>query len=206
MIVVKASISLSPAGRCRRNAGHLARSIAGYRHGAALVALRDAGALGRSVMSTPNQPLPQDRMSDQGHYLEDLQPGMTASLGKTVTDADLVLFAGVSGDTNPVHLDEEFAQGTMFKGRIAHGMLIAGVISAVLGTRLPGPGAIYVSQSMKFLAPVRVGDTLKASVTVRTVDHERRRVILDTECRVRDTKVLVGEATLMVQRRPREAA
>lgn len=141
-------------------------------------------------------------MSDQGYYLEDLYPGMSAGFGKTVTDADLVLFAGVSGDTNPVHLDEEFASRTMFKGRIAHGMLIAGVISAVLGTRLPGPGAIYVSQSMKFLAPVRIGDTLKASVTVRAIDHERRRVTLDTECRVRETKVVVGEAVLMVQRRP----
>ncbi|WP_027135234.1 MaoC family dehydratase [Geminicoccus roseus] len=141
-------------------------------------------------------------MSEQGYYLEDLQPGMSAAFGKTVTDADLILFAGVSGDTNPVHLDEEFAAQTIFKGRIAHGMLIAGVISAVLGTRLPGPGAIYVSQSMKFLAPVRVGDTLKASVTVRAVDYERRRVTLDTECRVRETKVVVGEAVLMVQRRP----
>jgi 3-hydroxybutyryl-CoA dehydratase len=141
-------------------------------------------------------------MSDQGYYLEDLQPGMTASFGKTVTDADLILFAGVSGDTNPVHLDEEFASRTMFKGRIAHGMLIAGVISAVLGTRLPGPGAIYVSQSMKFLAPVRIGDTLRASVTVREVDYGRRRVALDTECRVRETVVVAGEAVLMVQRRP----
>lgn len=141
-------------------------------------------------------------MSDQGYYLEDLQPGMTASFGKTVTDADLILFAGVSGDTNPVHLDEEFASRTMFKGRIAHGMLIAGVISAVLGTRLPGPGAIYVSQSMKFLAPVRIGDTLRAAVTIREVDYNRRRVTLDTECRVRDTVVVAGEAVLMVQRRP----
>jgi 3-hydroxybutyryl-CoA dehydratase len=141
-------------------------------------------------------------MSDHGYYLEDLEPGMTASFGKTLTDADLILFAGVSGDTNPVHLDEEFASRTIFKGRIAHGMLIAGVISAVLGTRLPGPGAIYVSQSMKFLAPVRIGDTLRASVTVREVDHGRRRVTLDTECRVRETTVVAGEAILMVQRRP----
>lgn len=141
-------------------------------------------------------------MSDHGHYLEDLHPGMTASFGKTLTDADLILFAGVSGDTNPVHLDEEFASQTIFKGRIAHGMLIAGVISAVLGTRLPGPGAIYVSQSMKFLAPVRIGDTLRASVTVREVDHGRRRVTLDTSCRVRETTVVAGEAVLMVQRRP----
>ena len=141
-------------------------------------------------------------MADQGYFLEDLEPGMTASFGKTVTDADLVLFAGISGDTNPVHMDEEFAASTIFKGRIAHGMLIAGVISAVLGTRLPGPGAIYVSQSMKFLAPVRIGDTLKAAVTVRSIDPERRRVTLDTECLVRATKVVMGEAVLMVPRRP----
>ena len=92
-----------------------------------------------------------------GYDIEDLTAGMHATFAKTVTDADIVLFAGISGDTNPVHLDAEAAAGTLFKERIAHGMLSAGFISAVLGTRLPGPGCIYLSQSLKFLAPVPSG-------------------------------------------------
>ena len=97
-----------------------------------------------------------------GYYLEDLELGMTAIYAKTVTEADVVLFAGISGDINPVHLDNEFAKGTMFKGRIAHGMLTASFISTVLGTNLPGPGCIYVSQNLKFRAPVRIGDTVRS--------------------------------------------
>jgi 3-hydroxybutyryl-CoA dehydratase len=95
-----------------------------------------------------------------GYFLEDLQPGMTASYARTVTEADVILFAGVSGDQNPVHLNQEFAEGTRFKGRIAHGMLTASFISTVLGNKLPGPGCIYVSQNLKFKAPVRAGDTV----------------------------------------------
>src|SRR3546814_18729335 len=94
-----------------------------------------------------------------GWFFEDLEVGTSASFSKTVTDADIVLFAGVSGDTNPVHLDEEYASGTMFKGRIAHGMLTAAFLSAVLGARMPGPGAVFLSQSMRFRAPERVGVT-----------------------------------------------
>lgn len=137
-----------------------------------------------------------------GYYIEDLQPGMVASFGKTITDADILMFAGVSGDTNPVHLDQEFAESTMFKGRIAHGMLSASLISTVLGTRLPGPGCVYLSQTLKFLAPVRTGDTLRAHVTVTQVDTERRRVTLETTCMVGETKVVAGEAVIMVPRRP----
>lgn len=137
-----------------------------------------------------------------GYYIEDLQPGMVASFGKTITDADILMFAGVSGDTNPVHLDQEFAENTMFKGRIAHGMLSASLISTVLGTRLPGPGCVYLSQTLKFLAPVRTGDTLRAHVTVTQVDTERRRVTLETTCMVGETKVVAGEAVIMVPRRP----
>lgn len=137
-----------------------------------------------------------------GYYIEDLQPGMDASFGKTITDADILMFAGVSGDTNPVHLDQEFAESTMFKGRIAHGMLSASLISTVLGTRLPGPGCVYLSQTLKFLAPVRTGDTLRAHVTVTQVDTERRRVTLETTCMVGETKVVAGEAVIMVPRRP----
>ena len=98
-----------------------------------------------------------------GYYLEDLAPGMTALYAKTVTDADVVLFAGISGDVNPVHLNQEFADRTMFRGRIAHGMLTASFISTVIGTKLPGPGCIYVSQNLKFKAPVRVNVTRRGS-------------------------------------------
>jgi 3-hydroxybutyryl-CoA dehydratase len=136
-----------------------------------------------------------------GYYLEDLSVGMTSIFAKTVTEADIVAFAGVSGDTNPVHLDAEFAQKTMFKERIAHGMLAASFVSTVLGTRLPGPGCIYLSQSLKFLAPVRIGETVTARVTVRDLNESRRRVILDTVCSVAETVVISGEAMMMVNRR-----
>lgn len=141
-------------------------------------------------------------MEDQhGYYLEDLAPGMSARYAKTVTDADIVLFAGVSGDTNPVHLDQSFAEQTQFKGRIAHGMLSASFISTVLGTRLPGPGAIYLSQSLRFLAPVKAGDTVVAKVTVTEIDQAKRRVSIDTVCSVEGKPVIEGEALVMVTRR-----
>ena len=101
-----------------------------------------------------------------GYYFEDLATGMSEVFSKTITEADLLMFAGVSGDTNPIHLDEDFASRTMFESRIAHGMLTASLVSTVLGTRLPGPGAIYVSQSIRFLAPVRIGDTVIARAAV----------------------------------------
>jgi 3-hydroxybutyryl-CoA dehydratase len=141
-------------------------------------------------------------MSLDGYSIEDLEPGMTATFGKTITDADILMFAGISGDTNPVHLNEEFAAGTPFHGRIAHGMLTASLISTVLGTKLPGPGCIYVSQTMRFLAPVRSGDTVRAEVTLRTVDREKKRAIFDTACKVLGKNVLEGEAVLFVPRRP----
>jgi len=137
-----------------------------------------------------------------GYYLEDLEVGMAATFAKTVTDADVILFAGISGDSNPVHMDHEFAKDTMFKGRIAHGMLTASFISTVLGTRLPGPGCVYISQNLKFRAPVRIGDTVRTRVTVTSVDRERGRVALETICKVGDTEVISGEAVLLVQRRP----
>jgi 3-hydroxybutyryl-CoA dehydratase len=136
-----------------------------------------------------------------GYYLEDLKEGMSASFGKTVTDADVMMFAGVSGDTNPVHLNNDFASKTMFKGRIAHGMFGAGLISAVLGTKLPGPGCIYVNQNLKFKAPVRIGDTLIARVTVKAINPERKLVTLDTVCTVSEKPVIEGEATVMVPAR-----
>jgi 3-hydroxybutyryl-CoA dehydratase len=137
-----------------------------------------------------------------GLYFDDLAVGQTASYAKTVTEADIVLFAGISGDTNPIHIDQTYAETTPFKGRIAHGMLSVGFISAVLGTRLPGPGAIYVSQNLRFKAPVRIGDTVTAQVTVTELVPERRRVTLETVCRVGETVVIDGEASLMVPARP----
>lgn len=145
-------------------------------------------------------------MSLDGYFIEDLNEGMTAVFGKTITDADILMFAGVSGDTNPVHLNEEFAAGTAFQGRIAHGMLTASLISTVLGTKLPGPGCVYLSQNLKFLAPVRVGDTVRAEVTITAIDRLRRRVTFATACKVGGKSVLEGEAVTVVPRRPAPAA
>jgi 3-hydroxybutyryl-CoA dehydratase len=138
----------------------------------------------------------------RGKYVDELSEGMSAIFTKTVTEADIVLFAGISGDTNPVHLDEEFAKTTMFKGRVAHGMLTAGFISAVLGAKLPGPGSIYLSQSLKFKAPVRIGDTVRARVTVTTLDKEKGRCAFATTAHVGDTLVVEGEAQILVPKRP----
>jgi len=136
-----------------------------------------------------------------GYDFEDLTVGMTASIGRTVTAGDILLFAGVSGDTNPVHLDEEFAASTMFEGRIAHGMLSASYVSTVFGTRLPGPGCIYLSQSLRFKAPVRVGDTVVARVTVKELNPTKRRAVFDTVCTVAGKVVLDGQAEIMIPAR-----
>lgn len=134
-------------------------------------------------------------------YVEELQPGMSATIGKTVTEADILAFSGVSTDTNPVHLDEEFAKTTAFQGRIAHGMLSASFISAVLGAHLPGPGTIYLAQNLKFKAPVRIGDTVKTTVTVKEVIVLKNRAVLETVCTVGGVVVIEGEATVMIGRR-----
>jgi 3-hydroxybutyryl-CoA dehydratase len=136
-----------------------------------------------------------------GLYLEDLKVGMWAMFGKTVTDADVMAFAGVSGDTNPIHLHDGFARSTRFERRIAHGMLNASFISAVIGTKLPGPGSIYVSQMLTFQAPVGIGDTVTAICTITGIDDERRRVTLKTQCLKGDEVVVDGEATVSVPRR-----
>lgn len=136
-----------------------------------------------------------------GYYFEDLNPGMSADFAKTVTETDIVMFAGISGDFNPVHINEDFAKSTVFEGRIAHGMLSAAFVSTVLGTKLPGPGCIYVSQSLKFKAPVRVGDTVVAKVEVTGTVPEKRFVTFRTTCYVGDKRVVDGEATLMVDAR-----
>lgn len=146
-------------------------------------------------------------MNEQnGHDIEDLRPGMCATFSKTITEADIVLFAGVSGDNNAVHLNEEFAAGTPFGGRIAHGFLTASVISAAVASRLPGPGTVYLGQQMRFLAPVRPGDTVHATVSVVSVDAARARAVLSTVCRVRDKTVIDGEATVMTTSSARRAA
>ena len=129
---------------------------------------------------------------------EDLSIGMVATFTKRVSGADIVKFAEVSGDTNPVHLDEAYAAATMFKTRIAHGLLSAGFISAVLDTKLPGAGAIYVGQSLKFKAPVRIGDEVTARVELIGLNPEKKRAIFKTQCLIGDKVVIDGEATLMV--------
>jgi 3-hydroxybutyryl-CoA dehydratase len=133
-----------------------------------------------------------------GYCIEDLAEGMEASFAKTITDADITMFAGVSGDTNPMHLDADYAGATRFGGRIAHGMLSASLISAVIGTKLPGPGCIYMSQSLRFRAPVKPGDTVKARVKVTALDAAKRRATLACTCHVGETLVIDGEALVMV--------
>ena len=135
------------------------------------------------------------------YAIEELSPGMSASFTKTVTERDIALFGEVSGDTNPVHFDEAFARATPFKGRIAHGVLAASYVSTVLGMEMPGPGTIFVGLSVRFKAPVRIGDTVKATCTVREVLSERRRVVFDCSCTVSDVVVLEGEATVMPPRK-----
>lgn len=133
--------------------------------------------------------------------LEELEIGMTRHLQKQITDRDIQLFAEVSTDHNPVHLDNDYAQDTLFQGRIAHGMLTAGLISAVIGEQLPGHGTVYLGQTLKFMAPVRPGDMVRAEVTVLTIDHTKRRVTLATRCLVGDTVVLKGEAVVLAPSR-----
>lgn len=129
--------------------------------------------------------------------IEDIEIGMIRFLRKTVTDRDIALFAEVTTDHNPVHLDETYARDSMFAGRIAHGMLTAGLISAVIGEQLPGHGTVYLGQTLKFMAPVRPGDTVYAEVKVMAIDHAKRRVTLETHCAVGNTVVLKGEALVL---------
>lgn len=139
-----------------------------------------------------------------GKTFDQLDIGDSGQFSKTVTDADIYLFAGVTGDLNPAHIDEAYAQGTFFKTRIAHGMLSAGFISAVIGTRLPGPGTVYMQQSLKFLAPVRIGDTITATVEVIEKIDEKKRVRLKTSCANQDgVAVLDGEALVSPPRPPK---
>ena len=136
-----------------------------------------------------------------GYYFEDLKIGQSASVGKTITEADILLYAAVSMDTNPIHVDAEAAKESLFGERIAHGMLAASLISAVLGTRLPGPGAIYMRQSLRFAAPVKIGQTVKATVEVSSLNPEKKRATLRTICTVGDEVVIEGEAYVQVPSR-----
>jgi 3-hydroxybutyryl-CoA dehydratase len=134
--------------------------------------------------------------------IDELSVGQVAELAKTVTESDIVLFAGVTGDFNPVHIDAIAAKKSVFGERIAHGMLSAGFISAVLGMRLPGPGSIYLSQTLRFTKPVRIGDTVTARVEVVEVIAAKRRVRLATTCRNQNDEVVVeGEAVVMMEKR-----
>ena len=137
----------------------------------------------------------------QGKTIQDLAIGQSASTAKTVSEADVYLFAGLTGDLNPAHVNESYAQTTRFGRRIAHGMLSAGLISAVIGMQLPGPGTIYLGQDLKFLAPVHIGDTVTATVTVKELDMVRGRVVLDTVCENQEgTKLISGQALVMPRR------
>ena len=137
----------------------------------------------------------------QGFYFDELSVGQTAEMSRVVGAADIEAFAEVSGDNNPVHLDEAYAKTTTFGERIAHGMLSAGYISALLGTRLPGPGCIYLSQSLRFRRPVKIGDLVLARVSVKTLDEGRGHVTLETVCEVNGKTVVDGEATVIAPRR-----
>ena len=137
----------------------------------------------------------------QGKFFEDLEVGETAQSTYLITARMIEAFAEVSGDDNPLHLDEIYAAETAFGERIAHGMLSAGYISAVIGTKLPGPGAIYVSQALRFKRPVKIGDEVTARATIIEIDQEKARITLETICTVADKAVVEGEAVIMVPRR-----
>lgn len=131
-----------------------------------------------------------------GMKIDDIHVGMSASYAKTIADEDIRSFANLSGDMNPVHIDEQFAANSKFGKRIAHGLMSASFFSALFGTRIPGPGCVYVSQSLVFRKPVYLGDTVEAVVTVTSVDQVKRRIFFDTTCRVAGRKVITGTAEI----------
>ena len=144
---------------------------------------------------------PGDNLPRGTICIEDIEIGMKRHLHKQVTDRDIELFAEISTDHNPVHLDDDYAQDTIFEGRIAHGMLTAGLISAVIGEQLPGHGTVYLGQSLKFMAPVRPGDMVMAEVEVTEIDHAKRKVTMITRCEVDGKNVLKGEAVVLAPSR-----
>lgn len=137
-----------------------------------------------------------------GKSVHEISVGDKASFEKTISESDVYLFAGITGDLNPAHVNQPASEQTMFKGRIAHGILVTGLISSVLAMQLPGPGSIYISQSVKFMAPVRIGDTVRAEVEITEVNAEKNRVKLATRCYIQDgTQVIDGEAVIMPPRK-----
>lgn len=136
-----------------------------------------------------------------GYYFEDLEVGMTASFGKTITEADVQMFAGVSGDINPSHINEKFARTTRMETRVVHGMLTASLISAVLGCKLPGPGCLYLNQTSNFWAPVMLGDTVTAQVKLANLRPEKNFAEFETTCNVEETLVVDGSALVWVPSR-----
>ncbi len=139
--------------------------------------------------------------AQHGYYFEDLSEGMQASYTRTISEQDISQFAAVSGDDNPIHMDEAFAADSRFKKRIAHGMLSASFISTIVGTKLPGPGCLYVSQALKFRAPVFIGDEVVTTATISDLNPRRGFVTLATTCTVGDTDVIRGEAVMLVPKR-----
>ncbi|MEM7469455.1 MAG: MaoC family dehydratase [Pseudomonadota bacterium] len=139
--------------------------------------------------------------AQHGYYIDEISVGMQATFAKTLTDADLSAFASASGDTNPLHLNEEFAERTRFNGRIVHGMLTTSLWSTIVGTQLPGPGSAYMGQSIRFLKPVQVGETVTATLTVTAVDEDKQRIEFTTVCVVNNTQVATGEGLAWVPKR-----
>ena len=133
-----------------------------------------------------------------GFFIEDLKVGQEAILSKTITEADIANFSGVTGDNNPVHISDDFASKTIFKKRVAHGFFTASLISTLIATKLPGPGSIYISQTLKFLAPAYIGDNILTKAIIQKIDKEKRRVNLLTECFISNKKILTGEAEILV--------
>jgi len=161
-------------------------------------------ALAREAYSHYREPFTQNTSAPElrSLYFEDLALGMTEMLSHVVSPADVVDFAELTGDRNPIHLSEEYAAHTPFQTRIAHGLYTASLISAVLGTRLPGPGAVYISQTLNFRAPVRIGECVDVAVTVTELVPERHRARLGCVCKVGDEVVLEGEAWVKVPAQP----
>lgn len=139
-----------------------------------------------------------NKINQDGLDIDEIEIGMSASYSQTITDADIKTFAGLSGDNNPVHMSDEYANESRFGKRIAHGLISASFFSALFGTRLPGRGCVYVSQSLNFRKPVYLGDTVLATVTVTEIDLGKRRVFFDTTCAVSGKRVISGRAELYI--------
>ena len=138
-----------------------------------------------------------------GMQIDEICVGMSASYSQTITDADIKAFAGISGDNNPVHMSDEYAEDSRFGKRIAHGLISASFFSSLFGTRIPGPGCVYVSQQLNFKKPVYIGDTVTASITVSKLDKTKNRVFFETVCKVKGKTVIDGSAELYVPKPPK---